>query len=82
MSKIQIEGIELNENSIDLLNDWQSDSNEGIDLVNETLDSVAYNLANPDMGMDDKERLNLVAGILEFKRQVNSFRKEVSNEHE
>jgi hypothetical protein len=82
MSKIQIEGIELNENSIDLLNDWQSDSNEGIDLVNETLDSVAYNLANPDMGMDDKERLNLVAGILEFKRQVNSFRKEVCNEHE
>ena len=82
MSKIQIEGIELNENSIDLLNDWQSDSNEGIELVNETLDSVAYNLANPDMGMDDKERLNLVAGILEFKRQVNSFRKEVSNEHE
>ncbi len=82
MSKIQIEGIELNENSIGLLNDWQSDSNDGIDLVNETLDSVAYNLANPDMGMDDKERLNLVAGILEFKRQVNSFRKEVSNEHE
>jgi hypothetical protein len=78
MSNIHIEEIELNDKSIETIQDWQNE--EGIVLTEQVLDSAAYNLANPDMGMNDKERLSLVAAILDIKRQINSFRKEASNE--
>jgi hypothetical protein len=78
MSSIHIEDIELNDKSIETIQDWQNE--EGITLTEQALDSTAYNLANPDMGMNDKERLSLVAAILDIKRQINSFRKEASDE--
>jgi|WetSurMetagenome_2_1015567.scaffolds.fasta_scaffold364407_2 hypothetical protein len=80
MSKINIEGVELNEKSIEIIQDWQSEENIGIVLTNDMLDSIAYNLANPDMGLNGDERLKLVSAVLDLKRQMNSFRKEVIDE--
>lgn len=80
MKNVNVGGVLLNEKSLAILRDLQENDNIGIELSCQLLDTTIYNIANPDMGMSEHERLNTVSALLDFKRQINELKKEINHE--
>ena len=80
MKSFNVEGVVLNEKSLTILRDLQESDNIGIELSCQLLDTTIYNIANPDMGMSEHERLSTVSALLDFKRQINELKKEMNHE--
>ena len=80
MKNVNVGGVLLNEKSLAILRDLQESDNIGIELSCQLLDTTIYNIANPDMGMSEHERLNIVSALLDFKRQINELKGDINHE--
>ena len=74
---VNVEGVQFSGESLEMLKEMQEDDLECTDTM---LDCAIYHLANPDAGMDDRERLSVVGGLLDFKRQLHVLKTSKTNE--
>lgn len=74
MKTVCVEGVYLEEKSLNLLRSWQSEDNQSLVDMLSLLDEAVYRLACPMMNdFEDKDRFMLISNLLYSKKQLSNL---------
>ena len=75
MKTVCVEGVYLNEKSLQLLREWQEKDNLELNDLLSLLDEVVYRLACPMTDdLDEKDKLMLISNLLYSKKKLSNLK--------